>query len=236
MAKKTLVMLVVAPLDTLPLKTPVQIVLDSAANFAVLGGSTVTNTGDTVVHGGDVGSSHGLTITGFPPGIVMSPNAKRMADDAALQAHIDLTTAYNAVVGMKPTHNLSGQDLGGLMLLPGVYFFSSAAALKGTLTLNCQDDKKAQFVFQIGTTLITAKDSAVISINRDSEAEPRNFIFWQVGSSATLGADSTFEGTILAKTNITINNSASIQDGGALARNGAVTLDTNKIATNPLAI
>ena len=232
MVNKTLVMLVVAPLGTLPLHTPVQIILDSAANFAVLGGSAVTNTGDTAVHGGDVGTSHSENLTGSPPGIVLSPHAKRMADDVARKAHLDLTAAYKAVQGMKPTHDLSGQDLGGLTLLAGVYCFSSAATLDGTLTLDCQDEKKAQFVFQIGSTLTTATNSAVISINRGNGSEPRNFIFWQVGGSATLGADSTFEGTILATTDITIKNSASIQDGGALARHGAVTMDTNKIKSN----
>lgn len=236
MVNKTLVMLVVAPLGTLPLHTPVQFIMDSAANFAVLGGTSVKNTGDTSVHGGDVGTSHSEDITGFPPGIVMSPYATRMADDIARQAHIDLTAAYKAIEGMTPTHDLSGQDLGGLTLLPGVYYFSAAAALNGTLTLNCQDRKKAQFVFQIGTTLTTGSHSTVVSVNRDKGSEPRNFVIWQVGSSATLGADSTFEGTILATTNITIKNSASIQDGSALARHGAVTLDTNKIRSNPRAV
>ncbi len=233
MVNKTLVMLVVAPLGTLPLHAPVQFILDSAANFAVLGGTAVTNTGDTAVHGGHVGTSHSEDITGFPPGIVLSPHAKRMADDVARKAHIDLTAAYKAVQGMKPTHDLSGQDLGGLTLLPGVYYFSSLATLNGILTLDCQGNKKAQFVFQIGTTLTTGTKSAVISINRGNGSEPRNFVFWQVGSSATLGADSAFEGTILATTDIIIMNSASIQDGGALARHGAVTLDTNKIKSNP---
>ncbi len=236
MVNKTLVMLVVAPLGTLPLQTPVHFILDSAANFAVLGGTSVTNTGDTAVRGGNVGTSHAEDIVGFPPGIVMSPYAKRMADDVAQQAHIDLTAAYKAVKGMKPTHDLSGQDLGGLTLLPGVYYFSSGAALNGTLTLNCQNNKKSQFVFQIGTTLTTSRDSVVVSINRGNESEPRTFVIWQVGSSATLGADSTFEGTILATTNIAIKNSASIQDGSALARHGSVTLDTNKITSNPQAV
>jgi hypothetical protein len=201
--------------------------LGTAGNFAVLAGSTVTNTGPTVINGGDVGVSPGTAITGFPPGIVVPPFIIHSADAATLQAQNDLTTAYNAAAGLAPTQDLTGQDLGGLTLLPGVYFFSSSAQLTGTLTLNALNDPNAEFVFQIGSTLTTASNSSVITVN--SGSLPGCDVFWQVGSSATLGTDTAFEGHILALTSITMNTGASILDGSALARNGAVTLDDNSI-------
>jgi hypothetical protein len=201
--------------------------LGTAGSFAVLAGTTVTNTGPTVITGGDVGVSPGTAITGFPPGIVVPPFSIHSADAAALQAQNDLTTAYNAAAGLAPTQNLTGQDLGGLTLTPGVYFFSSSAQLTGTLTLNALNDPNAEFVFQIGSTLTTASNSSVLTINGGSQ--PGCDVFWQVGSSATLGTGTAFEGHILALTSITMNTGASILDGSALARNGAVTLDDNSI-------
>jgi type VI secretion system secreted protein VgrG len=145
----------------------------------------------------------------------------------ALQAQTDLATAYSAAAALPPTQDLSGQDLGGLTLQPGVYFFSSSAQLTGTLTLNNLGDPDAQFVFQIGSTLTTASDSSVVTINGGSIAGCT--VFWQVGSSATLGTDTAFEGHILALASITMNTNATILEGSALAQNGAVTLDTNTI-------
>jgi type VI secretion system secreted protein VgrG len=142
-------------------------------------------------------------------------------------AQLDLTTAYNAAAGLAPTQNLTGMNLGGLTLTPGVYFFSSSAFLTGTLTLNDMGNPNAQFVFQIGSTLITASNSSVVTINGGSM--PGCTVFWQVGSSATLGKGTLFEGHILALTSITMNTGASILDGSALARNGAVTLQGNTI-------
>ena len=122
---------------------------------------------------------------------------------------------------------LTGQDLGGLTLSPGVYFFATSAQLTGTLTLDNLGDPLAEFVFQIGTTLTTASNSSVVTIN--GGALPGSTVFWQVGSSATLGTNTAFEGHILALTSITLTTGATILDGSALARNGAVTLDTNTI-------
>ncbi|NNM86057.1 MAG: DUF3494 domain-containing protein [Phycisphaerales bacterium] len=203
------------------------ILLGTAGSFAVLAGSTVTNTGLSVINGGDVGVSPGTAITGFPPGVVSPPYTTHAADAVALQAQSDLTTAYNTAAGLASTQSLTGQDLGGLTLTPGVYFFSSSAQLTGTLTLNDQGNPNAQFVFQIGSTLTTASNASVVMTNGGTT--PGCDVYWQVGSSATLGTDTAFEGHILALTSITMNTGATILDGSALARNGAVTLDTNQI-------
>jgi len=122
---------------------------------------------------------------------------------------------------------LTGTDLGGLTLTPGVYFFASSAALTGTLTLDNQANPNAEFVFQIGTTLVTAGSSSVVTIN--GGPIPGSNVFWQVGSSATLGTYTAFQGHILADQDITMTTGATMLDGSALARNGAVTLDTNNI-------
>jgi len=198
--------------------------LGTAANFAVLGGSTVTNTGSTVVTG-DLGIWPGTAITGFPPGKV---NGTIHATDAvAQQAQSDVTTAYNALAGLSCNTSLTGQDLGGLTLTPGVYCFTSSAQLTGTLTLNAQGNPSAIFVFKIGSTLTTASHSSVLMSNAGSSCN----VFWQVGSSATLGTDTAFAGNILALTSITLKTRARIP-GRALARNGAVTMDTNNPVSN----
>jgi hypothetical protein len=202
-------------------------ILGNAQPFAVLGGSTVTNTGSSVVNG-DLGVWPGTAITGFPPGIV---TGTIHADDAvAMDAHLDLTKAYNTLAGLGPATNLSGQDLGGLTLTPGVYFFSSTAQLTGTLTLDAQGLADAMFVFQIGKTLTTASNSSVLEINGVQSFNQSNGVYFQVGSSATLGTDTRFAGNILALTSITLNTGATIDCGRALARNGAVTMDTNFVS------
>ena len=125
--------------------------------------------------------------------------------------------------------NLTGQDLGGMTLLPGVYRFDSSAQLTGTLTLNLLGNLDSLFIFQIGSTLTTASDSSVVAINGVGGPTCCN-VFWQVGSSATLGTDTDFLGNILTLTSITLNTGANITDGRALALNGAVTLNTNNIS------
>jgi type VI secretion system secreted protein VgrG len=147
-------------------------------------------------------------------------------DATAAQAQMDLTTAYNFAAGESCSNNLTGMDLGGLTLTSGVYCFDSSAQLTGALTLNAQGNSNAVFVFQIGNTLTTASNSSVVFINGGQG----DSVFWKVGSSATLGTSTAFAGNILALTSITLNTTASIQCGRALARNGAVTLDTNNVS------
>ncbi len=201
--------------------------LGSADNFAVLAGTTVTNTGATLISG-SLGVSPGGAVTGFPPGQVTNGSI-HAADAVAQQAQSDLTTAYNHLVGETPTTDLTGQDLGALTLTPGVYHFSSSASLTGLLILDAQGNPNARFDFQIGTTLGTAPNSSVELIDGASASN----IYWQVGSSATIGTDTAFAGNILASTSITLNTGATLLDGSALARNGAVTLDTNTITLPP---
>jgi len=201
------------------------ITLGNATPFAVLAGSAVTNTGLSVIDG-DVGVSPGTSITGFPPGSVTPPGTINNKNAAANQAQIDLTTAYNALAGLSPTSTLTGTDLGGLTLTPGVYFFASSAQLTGTLTLNAEGLANALWVFQIGKTLTTASASAVSIINPG----PDDALYWQIGSSATLGTGTDFEGNLLAKASITLNTGATDNCGRVLAENAAVTLDTNTIS------
>jgi type VI secretion system secreted protein VgrG len=198
--------------------------LGAASNFAVLGASTVTNTGGTTVSG-DLGVSPGSAITGFPPGVVIN-GTTHAGDPVAANAHADALTAYNFLAGLTPTQQLTGQDLGGLTLTPGVYWFATSADLTGQLTLDLEGDPNALFVFKIGTTLTTATDSSVITIDGTDCCN----VYWQVGSSATLGTTTDFIGSILADSSITLNTGANIADGRALALMGAVTLDTNQIA------
>ena len=224
---KIMVFLAIMAVGCFSLQAKAAVNLGTAGDFAVLAGSTVTNTGPSVIDGGDVGVSPGSAITGFPPGIVVPPFTMHAADGVALQAQNDLTTAYNAAAGLAPTQNLTGQDLGGMTLLPGVYFFMSSAQLTGTLTLNNLGDPNAEFVFQIGSTLTTASNSSVVN----SGSGPDTDVFWAVGSSATLGTGTEFTGNILAVASITMTTGSTILNGSALARNGAVTLDDNRIIT-----
>ena len=195
--------------------------LGTAANFAVLAASTITNTGATTING-DLGLSPGTSVTGFPPGQVNG--TVYTADAVAVQAQNDLTTAYNDAATQPVTATI-GTELGGTTETPGVY--NSAAGtfgITGTLTLDAQGNPNAVFIFQAASTLITASASNVVLVNG---AQASN-VFWVVGSSATLGTSSTLQGNILALTSITVTTGTTI-DGRALARNGAVTLDTNTI-------
>ncbi len=194
--------------------------LGTAAPFVVLGGTTVTNTGPSVLNG-DLGVAPGTSLSGFGLPAVVN-GATHNNDAVASQGQSDLTTAYNVAAGQAVTADLTGQDLGGLTLTPGAYRFATSAQLTGQLTLDAQGDPNAQFVFEIGSTLTTASASSVLMVNG---ASPCN-VYWQVGSSATLGTTTAFQGTIMALSSITLNNSATVT-GRALARNGAVTLDDN---------
>jgi hypothetical protein len=194
--------------------------LGTASGFAVLAGSTVTNTGPTVVNG-DIGVSPGTAVTGFPPGT--GTGTIHSADGVAGQAQSDTTTAYNDAAGRSPAVTVSG-DLGGLTLTPGVYKAGSSLGLTGDVTLDAQGNSNAVFIFQAGSTLTTASSSRVVLTNG---ADACN-VFWEIGSSATLGTSSSFKGTILALTSITLTTGVKV-DGRALARNGAVTMDSNTI-------
>lgn len=196
--------------------------LGSAQSFAVVGGSTVTNTGPSVITG-SLGLSPGSALIGFPPGLV-NAGATNISDAVALEAQNSITTAFNSLAGQPCTQDLTGQNLGGLTLVQGVYCFTSSAQLTGSLILDAQGDADAVFIFKIGSTLTTASKASVGVINNGSPCK----VFWQIGSSATLGTATSFIGNALALTSITLNTSAGVI-GRLLARNGAVTLDTNTV-------
>jgi hypothetical protein len=198
--------------------------LGTASPFVVLGGSSVTNTGPSVLNG-DLGVASGTSLVGF--GLPAVVNGSTHDDDAvAAQAQSDLTTAYNVAASQAvPAGNdLTGQDLGGLTLTSGAYSFSSSAQLTGQLTLDAAGNPNAQFVFEIGSTLTTASASSIRLING---ASPCN-VYWQIGSSATLGSTTAFQGNLMANTSITVNNGATVY-GRVLASTGAVTLDNDVI-------
>ena len=199
--------------------------LGTTSSFAVLAGSTITNTGSTTINGdagGDIGVSAGSAITGFPPGTLTG--TEHSNDAVAIRAQTDLVTAYNDAAGRTPVITIP-TELGGQTLTPGVYASNSGTfQITGTLTLDGQGESDPVFIFQTASTLITASDSNINPINNARYCRT----FWRVGSSATLGTNSHFVGHIFALTSITANTGATVQ-GQLLARNGAVTLDTNTI-------
>lgn len=220
------ILLTIAALAGFQAQAPAGSILGTADSFAVLGSSTVTNTGATTI-GGDLGVWPGTVITGS--GTVALTGALHAGDAVAQQAQSDVTTAFNGLASMPLNSSLTGQDLGGLTLTSGVYHFDTSAQLTGTLTLDAQGNNNAYWVFQIGTTLTTASASAVKIINPGSNGGSDDGLFWQVGSSATLGSTTAFEGNILASASITLDTAATIDNGRALAQTGAVTMDSNTI-------
>src|SRR5512141_678876 len=194
--------------------------LGTAQTFGVLAGSTVTNTGNTIIRG-DLGLSPGTSVTGFPPGIVVPPGTTHVTDAVALGAQNAATTAYNDLAGQACDFGPFGPtDLAGQTLVPGVYCYSSSVQNSGVLTLNGLPSDV--WVFRIGSTLTTGPGSSVVGTGSTCN------VFWQVGSSATLDTTTTFAGTIIALTSISMNNGVTL-NGRALARNGGVTLINDAI-------
>lgn len=212
-----------------PLEIPTQTVVQAsvplglAADFAILAGSEITNTGSTAITG-DIGLSPGTSIGGFPPGILFG--TQHINDTIVNQAKLDLTTAYNDAAGRSSTDmvTLSG-NIGGLTLTPGLYKSTSTLAISsGDLTFDAQGNSSAVFIIQIASALTVTSGRQVIL----SGGATPDMIFWQVGSSATFGTTSVFKGTILAMQSITLNTGARL-DGKALARIGGVTMEANTI-------
>jgi hypothetical protein len=200
--------------------------LGTASTFAVLGGSAVTNTGPTVVTG-DLGVSPGTSISGFPPGSVIG-TVHPGGGPVATQAQADIGTALGVAAGEPCDTNLTGQNLGGMTLTPGVYCFDSSAQLTGVLKLDALGDANAKWLFQVTSSLTTASNAAVVLVNGASNCG--NNINWQIGSSATVGSGTMFLGNILALTSITLTSGAN-STGSLYAHTGAVTMDTNKVST-----
>jgi cell division septation protein DedD len=197
--------------------------LGTAASFAVLAGTpNVTNTGPSIISG-NLGVSPAAAVTGFPPGHVINGTMHR-ADAVAAQAQSDLTTAYNDAAGRAQTASVAAFIGSGGSLDPGVYKASSTLEVDGALTLNAHGDPNAVFIFQVPSKLTTGSSSNIVLTGG---AQACN-VFWQVGSSATLGTNSDFTGSILALTSITVTTNNTIA-GRVLARNGAVTLDDDRI-------
>jgi LPXTG-motif cell wall-anchored protein len=198
------------------------VTLGTASRYSVLGGQTVTNTGSSTLHG-SLGVSPGTAIVGFPPGQVVAPGTTDAGNAVAGQAQSDLTAAYVSAAGRSLTKTTAA-DLSGVTLVGGVYAGPSKSplGLTGTVTLDGQGDPRSVFIFQTDSTLITGSGSRVALINGAQQCN----VFWQVGSSATLGSGSNFTGTIMALTSITVTSGVTVH-GRALARNGAVTLDND---------
>jgi len=196
--------------------------LGSTSTFAILAASTVTNTGASVVNG-DIGVSPGTTVTGFPPGVL---NATfYLGDPIAAQAQLDLTSAYNDAAGRTAGAVAVAGNLGGLTLNPGLYKSTTSLEISaGDLTLDAQGDPNGVFLFEMASTLITTTGRQVILAGGTQATN----VYWQVGSSATLGTSSVFKGNILALASITAANGADVE-GRLLARTGGVSLGANVV-------
>ncbi len=220
----------IAAFPSLAMAAVTQPRLLSAGNFTVMAASAITNTGPTTITGNlAISPNKASSVKGFPPGVVTG--AKDQDNAVAIKAQTDLVTTYNDAANAKPFKNMSGVNLGGKTLTPGVYRFNSSAQLTGTLTLNGEGRSGSLFIFQIGSTLTTASRARVALIGRANSCN----VFWKVTSSATLGTFTSFQGNLIALTSITMTTGATIGVGGglnggrALARNGALTLDSNVI-------
>ena len=216
-----------AVLFCLPSMAFASTLLGSAQSFAVLGGQAVTNAGTTAISG-SLGVYPGSAITGLTAANVSNGTLYTAADAVVGQAQNDERYAYNALALLPADFTLLNPELGGLTLTPGVYKFSSGAQLTGSLTLDFQNNTDAQFVFQIATTLKTGSASSVTVLHGTAT----DGIFWQVGSSATLGTTTSFAGNILALTSIVLETGAKIECGRAFAQTGAVTMQSNVISGN----
>jgi hypothetical protein len=205
--------------------------LGTSVNYSVLGASTVTNTGNSVLNG-SLGLWPGTSITGFPPGVVNAPGTTETTTPAAQQAQSDLTAAYVDAAGRSVSATTTA-DLANLVLVGGVYAGPSKSplSLTGPLVLDGAGDANSVFIFQTDSSLTTASSSTVTLINGAQECN----VFWQVGSSATLGTSSVFAGNILALSSITVTTGVTVH-GRALARNAAVTLDNDTFTTPTCAV
>jgi type VI secretion system secreted protein VgrG len=209
--------------------------LGSAQSFAVLGHETVTNGHSapnlpTRIYG-NLGVSPGTSVTGFYPDGTVSGGTIHINDGVAQLSLADATTAYNALAGLSSTSDLTGQVLGSpgySTLTPGVYHFDSSAQLTGALTLDFQGNPDADFVFQIGSTLTTASGASVNVINGSSSSG----VYWQVGSSATLGTDAVFAGNVLALASVSLDPRAEMLCGRVFGLTGEVTLIDNLVSNN----
>ncbi|MDI1247296.1 MAG: ice-binding family protein [Lacunisphaera sp.] len=211
-----------------PVVAQTMVALGAAGSFGVLAGTSITNSGVTVVNG-DLGVSPGATVTETPA--ITVNGIRHVNDSIASDAQAALTAAYNNAAGQTPTVSLGAAfDLGSSTRTAGVYNSTGSLAITGILTLDAQSNPNAVWIFQAGSTLTTANSSQVQFINGGSAAN----VFWQVGSSATFNDTSQFVGNVLALTSITLNNGA-IVDGRLLARNGAVILTSNTVSV-PTAI
>ncbi len=216
----------------------VQINLGTANQFAVLGASGITNVSAQTFIVGGVGSSPTPAITGLTQSQVEGP-LYLVSNAITAQAQAGLTVAYNQAANAPCSQNLTGTDLGGLTLGPGVDCFSSSAALTGSLTLDGQGETNPQWIFQIGSTLTTATGSQVTIVTGTSSTKQPPWVkgtvgcnvYWQVGSSATIGSGSTFVGEIMALASITLDGGTLY--GKALASNGAVTMATQETVNGP---
>jgi len=222
----------------------VTVPLGSVSTFTVLGATTVTNAGPSLLNG-NLGVSPGTAITGFQPaplntiagpgtvtaGLGIVKGTIYAGGPVAAQAHNDAVIMYNSLVGQVPDTTYSGvTQLNGLTFTPGVYRFAPSANLQvnGTLYLDFQGNSNAQFIFQMGTTLVTMAGSNVIAINNNNQTCSSSNVFWAVGSSATIDGDQ-FVGSVVATTTITMTSGANVS-GRILALNGAVTMITDTVS------